>query len=125
MLYFSFSDSAVQQYLWAEDQPNNYNGQQNCIVLDGGRRWLWNDVTCDLDYLPWVCQYSKCCKINTALFQYREHQPKILQKQQRSTIMPDISRYIHTSILPKSHCSDRMATLAFESISSGFDYRMR
>ncbi|GFT20676.1 CUB and sushi domain-containing protein 3 [Nephila pilipes] len=51
-------DSAVQQYLWAEDQPNNYNGQQNCIVLDGGRRWLWNDVTCDLDYLPWVCQYS-------------------------------------------------------------------
>ncbi|GBN01312.1 CUB and sushi domain-containing protein 1 [Araneus ventricosus] len=50
--------SAVDQYLWAEDQPNNYNGQQNCIVLDGGRRWLWNDVTCDLDYLPWVCQYS-------------------------------------------------------------------
>lgn len=48
----------VKQYLWAEDQPNNYNGQQNCVVLDGGRRWLWNDVTCDLDYLPWVCQYS-------------------------------------------------------------------
>ncbi|KFM61407.1 CUB and sushi domain-containing protein 3, partial [Stegodyphus mimosarum] len=51
-------DTPVQQFLWAEDQPNNYNGQQNCIVLDGGRRWLWNDVTCDLDYLPWVCQYS-------------------------------------------------------------------
>ncbi|XP_015909943.2 P-selectin isoform X1 [Parasteatoda tepidariorum] len=54
--------SSVQQFLWAEDQPNNYNGQQNCIVLDGGRKWLWNDVTCDLDYLPWVCQYrpSNC-----------------------------------------------------------------
>ena len=49
---------AVSSFLWAEDQPNNYNGQQNCIVLDGGRRWLWNDVTCDLDYLPWICQYT-------------------------------------------------------------------
>lgn len=48
----------VNQFLWAEDQPNNYNGQQNCIVLDGGRKWLWNDVTCDLDYLPWICQYT-------------------------------------------------------------------
>lgn len=36
----------VTKFLWAEDQPNNYNGQQNCIVLDGGRKWLWNDVTC-------------------------------------------------------------------------------
>ncbi|XP_017487833.1 PREDICTED: CUB and sushi domain-containing protein 3-like [Rhagoletis zephyria] len=48
----------INRFLWAEDQPNNYNGQQNCIVLDGGRRWLWNDVTCDLDYLPWICQYA-------------------------------------------------------------------
>lgn len=47
----------VTRFLWADDQPNNYNGQQNCIVLDGGRKWLWNDVTCDLDYLPWICQY--------------------------------------------------------------------
>ena len=48
----------VREFLWAEDQPNNYNGQQNCIVLDGGRKWQWNDVTCDLDYLPWICQYA-------------------------------------------------------------------
>lgn len=48
----------ISQFLWADDQPNNYNGQQNCIVLDGGRKWLWNDVTCDLDYLPWICQYT-------------------------------------------------------------------
>ena len=37
---------SINKFLWAEDQPNNYNGQQNCIVLDGGRKWLWNDVTC-------------------------------------------------------------------------------
>lgn len=48
----------ITQFLWADDQPNNYNGQQNCIVLDGGRKWQWNDVTCDLDYLPWICQYT-------------------------------------------------------------------
>lgn len=47
----------VNSFLWAEDQPNNYNNQQDCIVLDGGKKWLWNDVTCELDYLPWVCQY--------------------------------------------------------------------
>lgn len=47
----------ISSFLWAEDQPNNYNNQQDCIVMDGGKRWLWNDVTCELDYLPWVCQY--------------------------------------------------------------------
>ncbi|CAN8001467.1 unnamed protein product, partial [Ixodes hexagonus] len=48
----------VREFLWADDQPNNYNGQQNCVVIDGGRKWRWNDVTCDLDYLPWICQYN-------------------------------------------------------------------
>ena len=41
----------IKTFLWAEDQPNNYNGQQNCIVLDGGRKWMWNDVTCG-QFLP-------------------------------------------------------------------------
>lgn len=49
--------SPITSFLWADDQPNNYNNQQDCIVLDGGKKWLWNDVTCELDYLPWVCQY--------------------------------------------------------------------
>ncbi|XP_076319115.1 P-selectin-like isoform X1 [Tachypleus tridentatus] len=52
------NNRTIVNFLWAPDQPNNYNGQQNCVVLDGGRKWLWNDVTCDLDYLPWICQYS-------------------------------------------------------------------
>ncbi|PSN44564.1 hypothetical protein C0J52_12430 [Blattella germanica] len=43
---------------WGKDQPNNYNGEQNCVVLDGGRNWLWNDVGCNLDYLHWICQHS-------------------------------------------------------------------
>lgn len=49
--------SPITSFLWAEDQPNNYNNQQDCIVMDSGKKWLWNDVTCELDYLPWVCQY--------------------------------------------------------------------
>lgn len=43
---------------WGSDQPNNYNGEQNCVVLDGGRSWLWNDVGCNLDYLHWICEYT-------------------------------------------------------------------
>ncbi|GAB1862793.1 Sushi, von Willebrand factor type A, EGF and pentraxin domain-containing protein 1 [Camponotus japonicus] len=46
----------VQKPSWGKDQPNNYNGEQNCVVLDGGRGWLWNDVGCNLDYLHWICQ---------------------------------------------------------------------
>ena len=42
---------------WGKDQPNNYNGEQNCAVLDGARSWLWNDVGCNLDYLHFVCQH--------------------------------------------------------------------
>lgn len=43
---------------WGKDQPNNYNGEQNCVVLDGGRNWLWNDVGCNLDYLHYICQHG-------------------------------------------------------------------
>ncbi|KAK6627548.1 hypothetical protein RUM44_010026 [Polyplax serrata] len=48
----------VSRPSWGKDQPNNYNGEQNCAVLDGGRNWLWNDVGCNLDYLHWVCQHK-------------------------------------------------------------------
>lgn len=44
---------------WGRDQPNNYNGEQNCVVLDGGRNWLWNDVGCNLDYLHFICQHGE------------------------------------------------------------------
>lgn len=45
---------------WGRDQPNNYNGEQNCVVLDGARNWLWNDVGCNLDYLHFICQHGMC-----------------------------------------------------------------
>lgn len=53
------SGDTVLKPTWGKDQPNNYNGEQNCVVLDGGRSWLWNDVGCNLDYLHFVCQHGK------------------------------------------------------------------
>lgn len=47
----------VSKPSWGKSQPNNYNGEQNCVVLDGGQSWLWNDVGCNLDYLHFVCQH--------------------------------------------------------------------
>ena len=44
---------------WGREQPNNYNGEQNCAVLDGGRDWRWNDVGCNLDYFHWICMFCK------------------------------------------------------------------
>lgn len=58
------SGEIVLKPAWGKDQPNNYNGEQNCVVLDGGRNWLWNDVGCNLDYLLYVCQHSKCIYFN-------------------------------------------------------------
>jgi len=56
---FAFLGDAVVKPVWGKDQPNNYNGEQNCVVLDGGRGWQWNDVGCNLDYLHWVCQHRE------------------------------------------------------------------
>lgn len=59
MWYIILTGDMVQRPAWGKDQPNNYNGEQNCVVLDGGRGWLWNDVGCNLDYLHWICQHGK------------------------------------------------------------------
>lgn len=56
--YISLGDIVLKP-TWGRDQPNNYNGEQNCVVLDGGRNWLWNDVGCNLDYLHFICQHGK------------------------------------------------------------------
>ncbi|XP_014245415.1 CUB and sushi domain-containing protein 3 [Cimex lectularius] len=48
----------ISKPAWGKDQPNNYNGEQNCIVLDGANNWQWNDVGCNLDYLHWICQHK-------------------------------------------------------------------
>lgn len=51
--------NVVERPPWGREQPNNYNGEQNCVVLDGGRDWLWNDVGCNLDQIHWICKFCK------------------------------------------------------------------
>lgn len=55
--FLSLTGEVVTTLPWGKGQPNNYNGEQNCVVLDGGRNWLWNDVGCNLDYLHFICQH--------------------------------------------------------------------
>ena len=31
---------------WGRGQPNNYNQEQNCAVLDSDLDWGWNDISC-------------------------------------------------------------------------------
>ncbi len=31
---------------WGRGQPNNYNQEQNCAVLDSELDWKWNDISC-------------------------------------------------------------------------------
>lgn len=67
LCYFANTGDIVLKPTWGRDQPNNYNGEQNCVVLDGGRNWLWNDVGCNLDYLHFICQHGKffvCCSFS-------------------------------------------------------------
>lgn len=63
-----FPGDVIARPAWGKDQPNNYNGEQNCVVLDGGRGWLWNDVGCNLDYLHWICQHGKLFKNCVVIF---------------------------------------------------------
>lgn len=47
--------TVVTEPKWGKRQPNNYNGKQDCVALDRGRKWLWNDVGCELGFLPYNC----------------------------------------------------------------------
>ncbi|CAB4068107.1 unnamed protein product [Lepeophtheirus salmonis] len=46
---------------WGRGQPNNYNNEQNCAVLDSELNWKWNDISCRISGVA-VCQGSpnKC-----------------------------------------------------------------
>ena len=40
------SGKTVSYIFWGEGQPNNYNREQNCAVLDSQLDWRWNDLSC-------------------------------------------------------------------------------
>ena len=41
-------------YNWAEGEPNNYGGNEDCIEVGWGNN-IWNDVRCDVK-LEFVCK---------------------------------------------------------------------
>ena len=43
------SGRTVRHIFWGEGQPNNYNKEQNCAVLDSQLDWRWNDLSCKVD----------------------------------------------------------------------------
>ena len=53
--------STVREIFWGSGQPNNYNNEQNCAVLDSELDWRWNDLSCKVDAVT-VCRggVSRC-----------------------------------------------------------------
>ena len=40
------SEEPVEVIEWGKGQPNNYNQEQDCAVLDSDLNWGWNDLSC-------------------------------------------------------------------------------
>lgn len=55
------SGKSVRHIFWGSQQPNNYNNEQNCAVLDSQYDWRWNDLSCKVDAKT-VCrgELSRC-----------------------------------------------------------------
>ena len=56
------SDGAqVDEIEWGRGQPNNYNQEQNCAVLDSELAWGWNDISCRISGVA-VCKaaFGRC-----------------------------------------------------------------
>ena len=51
------SGKTVSYIFWGEGQPNNYNREQNCAVLDSQLDWRWNDLSCKVN-LYFGCNIS-------------------------------------------------------------------
>ena len=66
------SGEVVDKPPWGREQPNNYNGEQNCVVVDGARDWLWNDVGCNLDQIHWICKFREFLNYCTVIIRKSE-----------------------------------------------------
>ncbi|XP_063050305.1 asialoglycoprotein receptor 1-like [Engraulis encrasicolus] len=42
---------------WAPGEPNNVKGDEDCVHLDKGREWKWNDNTCSQPK-RWTCELT-------------------------------------------------------------------
>ena len=59
---WSSSGSQIDTFYWSQagvgGQPNNFNGNQDCLGLSGGsgHGGLWNDVSCFVSF-SYICEF--------------------------------------------------------------------
>ena len=52
-------------YKWGSDQPENMNGNEDCILAKFKGDYMWNDMSCSwpgeakLGWTSYACQYGK------------------------------------------------------------------
>ncbi|NWX97024.1 MRC1 protein, partial [Nothoprocta ornata] len=48
---------ATYEY-WDEDEPNNYQGTEQCVMFNKSPQMRWNDLNCEYS-LNWICEAEK------------------------------------------------------------------
>ncbi|XP_004079604.1 ladderlectin-like [Oryzias latipes] len=55
-----WSDGSNDQYTnWCPNEPNNYFGNQKCLIMSAKKRRCWDDVRCGARR-PFICAKRKC-----------------------------------------------------------------
>ena len=59
--FWTTSGREIDEFHWSyghHGQPNNLNGNQDCIAISGDRNHggLWNDLSCDSSYY-FICEF--------------------------------------------------------------------
>ncbi|KAH3718425.1 hypothetical protein DPMN_061229 [Dreissena polymorpha] len=39
-------EANVSYYNWASGQPNNYRGDERCVIAEDFSQWAWHDYLC-------------------------------------------------------------------------------
>ena len=56
---FRASDGSYQYYFnWADDEPNNHNEIENCVIASKNESWKWNDIQCTVESV-FVCEKNE------------------------------------------------------------------
>uniref|UniRef100_A0A3Q2DP59 C-type lectin domain-containing protein n=1 Tax=Cyprinodon variegatus TaxID=28743 RepID=A0A3Q2DP59_CYPVA len=58
-IWFWSDGSKFQDANWCNNQPNNFNGNQKCVIMNHGASSCWGDRRCTLTR-PYVCVKKNC-----------------------------------------------------------------
>ena len=58
--HYVWTDGTPVDYLaWAENQPDNYRGGEDCTEIKQSYTYLFNDASCSNEH-TYVCGFSRC-----------------------------------------------------------------